>query len=257
VEDFCSRHPLRFRYLFEGLSGKSYALNTGIRAAKGDILAFTDDDVTFEPAWLRSLTAHLMDGQWAGAGGRTLPTQPFSPPDWLSAKHPIRWGGTLGGLFDLGDQPAELRVAPYGNNMAFRRQMFEKYGGFRLDLGRRPGSLLSCEDTEFGNRLLAGGEHLRYEPSAIVYHPIVASRLQKAYFLAWWFDYGRSQTREKGEPLSRTARTRIYLKTPVIMGSRLLVRALRWMRCMNRAQRFFYKCQVWMTFGQIMETYHH
>ena len=73
VEEFRGRYPGRFRYLFEPQQGKSYALNAGVREARGDVLAFTDDDVTFEPMWLQNLTASLRTGEWAGAGGRTLP----------------------------------------------------------------------------------------------------------------------------------------------------------------------------------------
>ena len=49
VEGFSCRYPSRFRYLFEPQQGKSCALNAGIQAARGEILAFTDDDVTVEP----------------------------------------------------------------------------------------------------------------------------------------------------------------------------------------------------------------
>ena len=48
--------------------------------------------------------------------------------------------------------------------MAFRREVFEKYGGFRVDLGRSGSNLQGREDVEFANRLLARGERLRYEP---------------------------------------------------------------------------------------------
>ena len=84
VEDFRRRYPGRFRYLFEPQQGLSYARNAGVRQAKGDILAFTDDDVTVEPTWLQNLTACLHDGEWAGAGGRTVLAHPFSPPKWLT-----------------------------------------------------------------------------------------------------------------------------------------------------------------------------
>ena len=40
VEDFCGRYPNRFRYFFEPHPGKSYALNAGIRQARGEVLAF-------------------------------------------------------------------------------------------------------------------------------------------------------------------------------------------------------------------------
>src|SRR5215471_9795294 len=48
VEEFSHRYPGRFRYAFEPRQGKSYALNVGVREAKGDVLAFMDDDVTVE-----------------------------------------------------------------------------------------------------------------------------------------------------------------------------------------------------------------
>src|SRR6266852_954616 len=56
VEEFCRQHYSRFRYLFEQRQGTSYALNTGIREARGEILAFMDDDVIVEPTWLRNLS---------------------------------------------------------------------------------------------------------------------------------------------------------------------------------------------------------
>jgi hypothetical protein len=43
--------------------------------------------------------------------------------------------------------------------------------------------------------LLAAGERLRYEPSAVVYHEIPECRLQKKYFLDWWFDKARAEVR--------------------------------------------------------------
>jgi glycosyltransferase involved in cell wall biosynthesis len=69
VEDFCRRDPDHFRYVFEPQQGKSFALNSGIREARGDVVAFMDDDVTVEPTWLQNLTADLWSGQWTGAGG--------------------------------------------------------------------------------------------------------------------------------------------------------------------------------------------
>ena len=71
VEDFSRRHPGMFRHVFEPQPGKSFALNRGIGEARGNVLAFLDDDVTVEPTWLHNLTAPLKDKQWAGVGGRT------------------------------------------------------------------------------------------------------------------------------------------------------------------------------------------
>ncbi len=255
VEDFCRWHPRRFRYLFEPQQGKSYALNAGIREARGDVLAFMDDDVTVEPTWLKNLTAHLWDGEWAGEGGRTLPPQTFSLPRWLSIEEPYNLGDALCCMFDLGDKPRELDRPPYGTNMAFRKAMFEKYGGFRTDLGPRPGSEIRNEDTEFGRRLIAAGERLRYEPSAIVYHSIPENRIQRGYFLTWFFDYGRAMVREweRGPDILGISRRCFTLFK--FIGTSLPIRILRWAVTLNPKRRFFRKCLLWATAGQIVEIY--
>ena len=128
VEEFCRRDPSMFRYLFEPQQGKSCALNAGIQAARGEILAFTDDDVTVEPTWLQNLTSSLTNGVWAGAGGRTLPEKTFSAPRWMASEDRYALGPLA--MFDLGCEPRELIEPLFGNNMAYRREAFEKYGRF-------------------------------------------------------------------------------------------------------------------------------
>jgi glycosyltransferase involved in cell wall biosynthesis len=250
VDDFCQRYPGRFRYLFEPKQGKSHALNAGIRAAGGDVLAFTDDDVTVDPSWLQNLTVCLHSDDWAGAGGRIRPAQHFKPPRWLSLEERYALGPLA--LFDLGANPGELSEAPFGANMAFRRCMFERYGGFRTDLGPRPGSEIRSEDSEFGNRLLSAGEKLRYEPLAIVRHEIPDCRLQKKYFLAWWFDKARADIRAFGTPDSTRRQIR---GIPVVLFRRLAVWTLRWLVAVKPSRRFSCKVNVWSVAGRIRELY--
>jgi glucosyl-dolichyl phosphate glucuronosyltransferase len=250
AKSFCQRYPGRFRYLFEPQQGKSHALNAGTREAHGDILAFMDDDVTVDPMWLQNLTGSLLNGHWAGAGGRILPQQTFEPPRWLSLEEPRALAPFA--LFDLGSEAGELAVAPFGTNMAFRSEVFEKYGGFRTDLGPRPGCEIRSEDSEFSQRLLAAGERLRYEPSAVVYHGIPESRLQKKYFLDWWFDKARADVRAFGSP----AQSRWRLAgVPLVLFRRLAIWTLRWMAAFKPSRRFYCKLQVWVLAGQITESY--
>jgi glycosyltransferase involved in cell wall biosynthesis len=254
VERFCQRYPGRFRYLFEPKAGKSHALNAGIREARGEVLAFMDDDVTVEPTWLQNLTAALYDGEWAGAGGRVLAAWSFSPPSWLSLEGPYEIGTALA-LFDLGPEAGPLTQSPIGTNMAFRREVFEKYGCFRTDLGPSPGSEIRGEDTEFGRRLIAAGERLRYEPCAVVYHGVPECRLKKDYFKAFWFDHGRASVREVGARSDIWGIRRQYFSV-VKMGFLLVVWTLRWLLTIRTQQRrFYYKLWVWMTAGVIVEFY--
>ena len=252
AQDFCRRFPERFRYFFEGTQGKSYALNTGIRHARGKVLAFIDDDVKVDPAWISEITGALHDGKWAGAGGRTCAAEKFSAPDWFSDE---KSGGILYGRFDFGDEPRELDWAPYGANMAYRADMFAKYGGFRLDLGPGPDPTIPRpnEDTEIGRRLMAAGEHIRYEPKAVLYHPVALDRLHKPFFLKFWYDYGRASARElKKPPVAGIDRD--YLS---LLKLSLVSRPAEWILSVfasNAAEKFWHQCRMRYFSGRFSET---
>ena len=154
-------------------------------------------------------------------------------------------------LFDLGEQPGQLTEPPFGTNMAFRKEMFEKHGGFRTDLGPRPGSEIRNEDTEFGARLLAQGERLRYEPSAVVYHAVSEDRVRKKYYLDWWFDKGRADIRQFGIPHNVWC----ILGIPLYLFRRVAVWTLRWMVSFDPPRRFHSKLAVWAKAGEIVECY--
>jgi len=250
VEALQRRFPERIRYVFELEQGISHARNTGIREARGEILAFIDDDEMADAKWLEILTSNLHGGQWAGAGGRVVPPSNFSPPRWLSILgSPI--GGPLA-VFDPALEAGPLSEPPFGANMAFRREVFDKWGGFRTDLGRTGKNLISNEDTEFGRRLMGAGLRLRYEPSALTYHPVEESRLHTSYFLNWWFNKGRSDVREFGiQPNGKRV-----IGIPLRLLRALPWAAIRWMVAVKPPRRFGYKLDIWNCAGQILESYH-
>lgn len=159
----------------------------------------------------------------------------------------------MAAVFDQGDEPKELNEPPFGANMAFRKGVFECYGYFRPDLGRRPGSLISNEDTEFGKRLMAAGERLGYEPSAIVYHPFQEGRLNKKYVLAWYFDYGRAVTLQKAKRSAVLGIPRHYISIFNLAFRLLPLKIAHWLMAVNPQRRFFCKCLVWSTAGEIAE----
>ena len=251
VERFIRQYPGHFRYVFEVQQGKSFALNTGIREAHGEILAFVDDDVTVDPGWLYNLTADLSSGEWAGSGGRILLPPGFSPPKWLALEGPWRQGAALCAHFDLGDSPRELKEAPYGTNMAFRREAFSRYGDFRTDLGPRPGSELRNEDTEFGGRVLAGGDRLRYAPSAVVYHPVPEERVRKSFFRARWFTLGRAEVRENGPQIRMSEIPRHYRSTL----REFLSQMRKSFRARDPQERFGRRCIAWRLAGTLVEAW--
>lgn len=241
VKQYCAKYPEHFKYLFEPKPGKSNALNSGIREAEGDVLAFMDDDVTVEPAWLQNLTKELHNKDLAGAGGRIVLQWPTSVPEWLATEGPLARHGFPG--FDQGTEPCELTGPPFGTNMAFRKTIFEKYGGFRVDLGPSPHNEIRNEDTEFGRRVLSAGERIRYEPDAVVYHPVLAEKLHEKHFLKWGFDKGRGDARE-------------LEVRPLYLSVQLVTWMLRWLTTANPAARFHAKVIVWEKAGTLCEWWH-
>jgi len=233
VEEIARKWPGRFRYVYELNQGLSHARNAGVREAAGSVIAFTDDDVSISPDWLQNLTSHLHSGEWAAAGGRIFPVWAKPVPNWMS----IYDAHTMGpfGVFDFGEVSGPLSRPAYGGNMAFHRSVFEKYGLFRTDLGRSGTNLHGREDTELGERLLAAGEKLRYEPQAAVYHPNPADRMTKRFVLRWWFWFGYGEIVQDGLPND----TRwVVGGVPLYLLKRMVRWALQWIVTLSPPKRF-------------------
>lgn len=262
VEEFSRSNSVQCRYCFEPQQGKSFALNSGIREARGDILVFTDDDVTVESNWLQNLTANLHGSESAGAAGRVLRTWTCPRPPWLSLEpryEKMAWALVS---FDLNREAGELPpwYPPVGANMAFRKEMFSKHGGFRVDLGPRGHDIGISpwqkalggvyEDTEFGRRLLESGERLRYEPSAVVNHPVPERRLTKDYFLSWWFRRGRDTILILPDRGPVWGIPRDYLRIAKMLVL-LIGNAVMWLLAVKSYRRFYYKLMTWEMAGAI------
>lgn len=196
LKEIGNHHDSIVRFVVEESMGLSQARNRGIREARGEIIAFTDDDVIVDKYWIQRVdTAFKEHDDVACVGGRILPLFEISRPKWLKSKL-----FTLLGLLDHGDSPAYLdEPLIWGANFAVKSEMFPKYGPFDLKLGRRPGKLYSCEETEFLWRLINSGEKLLYYPSSIIYHLVPAHRMSKNYFRKWKFDQGELEATLKGD----------------------------------------------------------
>jgi GT2 family glycosyltransferase len=154
--------------------------------------------------------------------------------------------------FEMGDEVKEIRIPPLGANCAFRREIFEKYGMFRLDLGVSGSRhTITCDDTEFGERLIRGGEKIVYCPSAIVYHPVDPARATKKYFLSWYYYNGRSLTRTLGLPSKGT----FYFGVPRWLLRGLAMNAAHWLFTFDKNRRFHRKLWTYRSLGNIVESH--
>ncbi len=162
-------------YVREPRPGLSVARNTGIRASRGDIVAFTDDDVVVHPQWLSALYQAFDDPQVVGVTGPLVPAELETEAQVLfEMLRGVLGAGFYPRLFgDAFFQSTKRRGVPVwqigaGANMAFRREAFQQVGMFDERLGA--GAAGCSEDSELWYRLLVEGGSIRYEPAAVVYH---------------------------------------------------------------------------------------
>jgi len=182
--DFQGRFPNHFRFFKEKKVGKSHALNTAILEAKGDVLAFTDDDVLFTPDFVQSVRTVFNLDSVDAAQGRVILDCEAGWPKWLDKTY-----APMADHRDFGTEIIPLEVTLCGTNMIIRKEVFREVGGFAPELG--PGGIGVFEDTEMSLRMREKGHRLIYAPQILIRHQWPRGRLTKSFIRKRMFLHGR------------------------------------------------------------------
>jgi GT2 family glycosyltransferase len=166
------RRDERMRSVFEPEIGLSRAKNAGIRAARGRLVMFTDDDVIVPEQWIATYVDFFSRSPATRvvAGGPVLPVAPDlgTWPAWLDRAS----RDDLPSLFyGHGERKLGTSEWLWGANMAAPRTVLESLDHFREELGRG-GQADTFEDVDLVDRLRAGGGEAWYCPGAVVYHRV-------------------------------------------------------------------------------------
>jgi GT2 family glycosyltransferase len=175
--------------LVENTPGKSHAMAAGVAAAKGDVLAFTDDDVDVASDWVDEARRVMSDPGIALAGGPVTPRWETPPPVWLreSVDAYDRLAAPLG-LLNYGSESFPLGPRTVlGANLVVRTEVLHKLGGYANHLGKLRGTLLSGEDHELCMRVQAAGFRAVYWPELRVTHWVPAARMRVRYAMSWFY----------------------------------------------------------------------
>lgn len=176
-DEFGFQKSIQILYSETNLSA-TQARNAGLKIAKSDIIAFTDDDVVIDQEWANKIISTYKDTGAIAVGGNVLPIWLNKIPDHLPEE--LYW---LVGVYHesfLANRIQELRNT-WGPNMSFKKDVFKIVGGFdeNLGFGKRGTSFIQGEEPEFGLRIRKHfGRGFIYNPGAIVYHKIYPHKLK-------------------------------------------------------------------------------
>lgn len=180
-------------YIYEPKIGLSQARNTGWKAARGEYIAYLDDDAIATTDWLATLLHDFQNitPQPGCIGGKIDPIWEIERPSWLPDKllpylTILDWSHKLI-LIDESQYVA-------GANISFTRQALDLVNGFQPKFGRKGKNLLSNEELVVQNQIRRQGLAVYYDPQAVVRHHITADRLQQSWFIrrTYWQGISRA-----------------------------------------------------------------
>lgn len=183
------RDILNLRVIFNyGEPGLSVARNLAIKEAKGDIIAFVDDDCVLSPNWAEEMIKAYKDDSVIGVTGPSFPLWEDESMSWFPEE--FYWIVSCTAWCDW-DEVTEVRNA-WGMNMSFRREAFKRCGLFSNEFGFHKGPM--AEDNEFSLRVRTKtGKSILYCPGTRLWHRVHKYRVSQRFIKerAYWI--GRSR----------------------------------------------------------------
>jgi GT2 family glycosyltransferase len=222
--------------------------NVGVKTARGDVIAFTDDDAIAERRWVESLVDTYEKLDAISVGGKILPIWASGKPDYFPEE--LYWlvGVTHEEFAD--EKVVEVRNT-FGPNMSFRREVFKEIGLFNEKLGfaKRGTSYMQGAEPEFALRMKQKlGQGVMYNPEAIVYHKIPPSKVKVKMLLrrAFYQGYSKALLRKLNPSADSIVTERSYLKTLLL---KYIPQRMKRVYCLLELKKLFLLVAVIISVG--------
>lgn len=162
IESLVITSSIPIRYIYQPQKAKSYGLNAAIRVAKGNFLAFTDDDIIIPVDWVRNILEYFNNNPNTSCIGG--PVELYNEKDKDIS---VRTSKTFAAYDKENFNPGYMPII--GCNMILTRSLVETVGSFDVRMG--PGSYIGCsEDLDYIYRVLELGFTIQYVPDILVLH---------------------------------------------------------------------------------------
>ena len=213
---------LNLRYIHEPVLGLSHARNRAWREARGDFVAYVDDDCRIPRQWVAIAARIAQLVSPCAFGGPHYACYDAEKPHWFKDSYASHVQGETAG---------ELAETEWlgGMNVVFRKDILKELGGFDVGLGMRGSRIRYGEETQMLQRI-----RTRLPDETVYYHPdlFVRHLVRRSKTSLWWrararFASGRCSPRAFGtdtsgstkyEILSQAARLLRKLAADVLLG---------------------------------------
>lgn len=176
VQEWIASHPqIQARLVQQANAGPAAARNHGAKAARAELLLFTDADCAPIPTWIAAMLAGFAQPEIVGIKGAYLTNRPTFTPRFVQLEYEDRYDR-------MRQQPSIDFIDTY--SAGYQREIFLANGGFDATF-----TTASVEDQEFSFRLAQKGYELRFVSDAQVYHAHdrdVWDYARRKYYIGYW-----------------------------------------------------------------------
>ncbi len=211
-----SNHVIRC--VVESKIGLGFARNRALAEARGEYIAYMDDDARAEPDWLERALALLQgDDQPLCVGGKAKPYYASPKPEWFKDQYEIHSWGDQERLLQYGESFSGL-------NMIWIRDQLIQLGGFQEDVGVSGEKLSVGEETSVFARAwrTMAFPCFRYDPNLVVNHWIPQGKMRTGYYLQRAWATGQAEYK-----MHQPVKARWRLRTLIRSGAACMLWALR------------------------------